>query len=301
MKTNKKITAFFSIVLFLVLCLMLLAILYRAWSTITSQALVVHKQKTAFCLLTVEPNHIWLDFLNSTCATNYDVYIAVDKIQDYSAIVNNYPSLQFIIITDEECLRHNYKNAHHVLKPVVAIDRAFYYFNRINTTKYDYIWFCEDDVFFNDCRVIQNLDARYPTADLIVPPPLQVSDDNMDWYKMKNIFDAFSAIFPKPWMSSLVCLCRVSQKFMHTLDSFIVEHGQNMLIEASLQTIAYHDNMEMIAPTELANIRYTGEWSVADIMNNNTQNGADLWVYHPVKKIENHVILRAPNIQNITI
>lgn len=243
----------------------------------------------AFCFLCREPEVNWLDFMN-TFTDKYDIFIVMDTIKDYSNFIKIFSSLNFIIISDEECKNSNYINSDYMFKPIVATDRAFYYFNKINNN-YDFIWFCEDDVFFFDINTLKNLDKEYPSADLIIPSMTKTyNPEQSDWVHWKNLTKDFNNIFTKPWGNSLICLARMSKKMMKSLDNFVNNHKQLMYKEALFQTLALNNNMEIITPKELSKITWPKEWDILDIINdkNNNKN----YIYHPVKDINKHLELR---------
>jgi len=241
------------------------------------------KHDTAFCLLTRRPNVVWLDFL-TTFTENYDVFVVIDDQDDFTNITINYPTIIFVSIPDEECITSGYLNSDYMFKPVVSTDRAYYYFNRLNTN-YKNIWFCEDDVFINDKNVILNLDAEYPNVDLIAPGnELNVngsdSDGWMHWTQVNNTL-------PLPWAHYLICLCRISNRLMKQADNYVLTHGTLNFKEFLFHTLAIHNEMSIEVPVELKTIQL-GEF---------TQNNVDKVktyqpIYHKMKNMDDHVGLR---------
>lgn len=246
-------------------------------------------QKIAFCLLTREPNIIWLNFLK-TLTDSYDIFVVIDNQNNYSQLKREYPNIQFIQIKDSECEKSGYYNSDYMFKPVVATDRAYYYFNKINT-KYDHIWFCEDDVFFQDKNSLLVLDNQYPNADLIVPNIEINKDGKTDgWPHWHDI----NGLLPLPWAHHIICLTRVSKKLMNKINEFIRIHKKMIYKEILFHTLAIHNHMEIQTPKEMQKIRYPVEWDILDIIT--YKNNREDFIYHPVKKLDNHVKLRSYDI-----
>jgi len=233
--------------------------------------------KTAFCLLTREPNIIWLDFLNTF--EKYDVYVVIDNQNNYTEIKKIYPNITFVQITDEECSHANYVNSDYFLyKNIVATDRAYYYFNRINT-QYDYIWFCEDDVFFFNENTLINIDNKYTYVDLLVPDIIYYDKDPtwMHWNNIDNLLEL-------PWAHSLICLTRFSKNLMIKLDNFIINNKKLIYKEILFHTLCLHNNMKIGTPLELKSIVIDKDWNINEMNKDNC--------YHQVKNLEYHLFLR---------
>ena len=247
------------------------------------------KHKTAFCLLTTKPSKIWLDFL-LPFTNHFDIFIAIDNQHDYPALKKRYPEYRLIQVSDEECTTQKYTNSDYMFKkPVVATDRAFCYFNRINTG-YDYIWFCEDDVFIPNIDMINALQSRYPSADLIVPKVEQnKTGANDGWPHWDQIRD----IIPLPWAHGLVCLTRISKRLMEKVDEFVKSHGKLIYKEVLFHTIAIQDNtMRIVTPAEMSKIVWIRDdkgkvrtWDAAEVQKN------PRYIYHPIKDLQKHVAL----------
>ena len=245
----------------------------------------INNNSNAFCLLTREPSIIWLDFLN-TFTDNYNVFIAIDNQNDYTSINKKYPKITFIQISDEECNKANYTNSDYFFKPIVSTDRAFYYFNRINTS-YKHIWFCEDDVYIHNINDIITLDNQYPSTDLIVPNIEMNKDGNNDgWPHWQNIDNTL----PLPWAHHIICIARISRELMNKVDEFVKKHNKLIYKEILFHTLALHNDMSIETPKEMSKIRYPQEWDILDVIND-YNNGAK-YIYHPIKDLQKQVELR---------
>jgi hypothetical protein len=232
-----------------------------------------------------EPQTTWLDFLNQF-TRQYDVFVAIDNQKDYTSMQRSYSNITFIQISDQECEQHGYYNSDYYFRPVVATDRAFYYFNRINK-KYDNIWFCEDDVFMQSIDNIVNLDRQYPSADLIVPNIEMNIDGQADgWAHWQNI----EGTLPLPWAHHIICLTRISRELMNKVDQFVQQHRKLVYKEILFHTLAVHNNMSIVTPPELSKIRYPEEWDILDILGD--RDRGEKYIYHPIKDLQKHVDLR---------
>jgi hypothetical protein len=242
--------------------------------------------KNAFCLLVRKPEIIWLDFLN-TMIDDYNVFICVDVLDDYLELKNKYNYISFIEINDETCLKFNYINSSYLFKSVISSDRAFYYFNHINNN-YNHIWFCEDDVFFDNVNIIKNLDNKYINADILSNSvEFNNNGDLITWDHWHTINNTF----PLPWAKAMVCLVRVSNNLMKKLDEYIIKNKQMIFLEIIFHTLAIHNEMIIETPEELSKIYYRYNFKNEDIINDKKNN--KYYIYHPIKNFKNHLILRS--------
>ena len=270
---------FLIIQIFILFIILYFSILYR--SNKYKKIELFEKSKNAFCLLVKQPNIIWLNFLN-TMIDDYDVFICVDILDDYSELKNTYINITFIEITDELCLKSNYINSNYLFKLIVASDRAFYYFNHVNNN-YNHIWFCEDDVYFDNVNIIKNLDNKYPNADILSNEvEFNTNGDLTTWPHWHTINNTFSL----PWAKAMICLVRLSNNLLRKVDEFIIKNKQMIFIETMFHTLAIHNNMIIKTPDEMTKIYYRHNWSNEEIINNKN------YIYHPMKNIDNHLILR---------
>ena len=258
----------------------------------TFNNIIESKNKIAFCLLVRKPNIVWLKFLN-TFIDNYDVYIVIDDYDDdYNDLIDEFPNINFIQITDDECIENGYVNSDYwfYYKPVVSTDRAYYYFNRINTD-YSYIWFCEDDIFFYDKNIILELDKKYSNSDLIVPGMEINTQGNSDkrwqhWGNTDNFFEL-------PWAHWVICICRISNELMKKADEFVIKHEKLNYKEFMFHTLALHNNMSIDIPVELKETitYYDSNYNTKNIELTKTYNP----IYHPVKNMDYHEDIRNNN------
>jgi hypothetical protein len=239
--------------------------------------------KKALCILTRKYNESWVSFLTQF-SDNYTIYIVID---DNEIIINNtflHHDIHFIQIKDEDCKSHNYYGSSIAsnLKEIVAWDKALYFFNCVNQIKHSYIWFLEDDVFLYHEQILQNIDNQYPTSDLISSFHEINYNGNIHfgWNHWVNIIHKIGT----PWAHSLVCCIRVSNKLLNCVDHYRIDRPL-LFVEALFNTLALHYNLIIDNPPELSCITYNEFWEESNVNNPNK-------LYHPVKNIELHQILR---------
>jgi hypothetical protein len=238
-------------------------------------------KKIAISLLTIEPNKIWLDFL-LTFKNNYDIFIFIDNNNiDINLFKNNYPSLNFIQIDNNESIKNGYSNSsYNIKRDPISWDKALYYFTLINK-KYKYVWFVEDDVFINSVNNIINLDKKYNNSDLIVRSNnINPDGKSSSW----NHWDQVNNTLELPWSMSMVCICRLSDKLLNKIYDFTKKNGKLNFIEFLFNTIALHNNYIISNPTEFEPIVYRYNWDINNIDNN--------LLYHPIKNINDHKYIR---------
>ena len=236
-------------------------------------------KKQVLCILTRYLNQYWIDFLKTF--TQYDTYLVID---DNSIIHDKIiEGVHIVQVDDETCRANNYykSSSWTNLKDIISWDRALYYFNHIETD-YENIWFLEDDVFIMSEKTIIDIDVQYKDSDLLtsfheINP---TGDIYAGWDHWVNVIHRIGT----PWAHSLVCACRLSRPLMKKVDEYLNDRHL-MIIEALFNTIAIHYNLKVSNPTEMATtIKYN---TPCDYNNINTN-----YIYHPVKKIEDHIFIR---------
>ena len=234
--------------------------------------------KNAFCLLTFKPNDIWIDFLSKV--VDYDIYVFID---DNSMIYKSpYPNIKFIQYNDDECYNKGWYDINFFIKKdVTAWDKALYYFSIINTS-YEYVWFCEDDVFIPNMNVLTKLDNKYNNIDLICKEHL-INDKGLDvkdgwphWHKANT--------FNLPWVHSMQCICRISNKLLSKINDYVIKNNKLEFLEILFSTLAHQNQLTIENPNELSKITWREVFDY-DKLDTNI-------LYHPMKNIDDHKLLR---------
>lgn len=263
-----------TIALFIVLIICLM------YQNITTESF--SPNKNAVCLLCRNiPDPIWLNLLNDSDKDAYDYYVVMDTdvSGEIPTLKTKYPNIEFIWIPDDECKKYNYTNSDYVFKPIVATDRAYYYFARKNTI-HNHIWFIEDDVWFRKIDDLTKIDTENSLADLIVPNSTDyVSGDKWEhWGQIEGRMDS-------PWSHWIICACRISRSLLNKMDELTQTQGRLIYKEIMFHTLAKQHNMQIAIPEQLQYITW----------NDNVSNmeHKDGHLYHPIKNMNMHETLRS--------
>jgi S-adenosylmethionine decarboxylase proenzyme len=242
----------------------------------------------AICLLTQRPNTYWLDFLSKF--TKYEVYIIIDSNKlDYKDICQGaYPNIHFIQIANEDCAAAGFTHSN-VVQPgqadtdfgqIIAWDKALYYFAKLNQTE-EHVWMIEDDVFFYDENTLSQLDAKYPTTDLLS----QAYGENPEGKNEDWVWPFINVRLPPPYYCAMLCAIRISGPLLAKVADYVTQHKALVFIEALIPTLAKQaTTLSYETPQELTTILYRRDWKLEDI--NKTA------LFHPIKDMEYQTSLR---------
>jgi hypothetical protein len=233
------------------------------------------------CLLTKEPNIIWLNFLNSF--TNYKIYIIIDdNTIDYKNMYGtNYPNIIFVQIDNSECIKNGYTNLNIMFKSnVTSWEKSIYYFTNIENN-YDNVWFIEDDVFFRFEDTLTNIDKKYLDGDLL-SNQLGINETGK-----KNIWhwNKIKINNKPPYYNAMMCICRISKKLLNFIKIYVKKNNRFYFLEAMFPTICKQNNLINYEPSEFYNITWRNTFDFKDFNENN--------LYHPVKDINYHIFIRS--------
>jgi hypothetical protein len=239
----------------------------------------------AIALLTLKPRRELIDFYKNISNGNYDFYCIVD---DNNFIINPIDdNVNYIQINDHFCVKNGFHGFNPAIRkknaPLVsAWDKAIFYFCRHNRS-YDHIWFIEDDVFVPDLNLFQTIDSQYQNADIIsskVGFNLTGDLNGWHWWKM-----ASRSNIPLPWACSMVCAFRSSKILLQLLDRHVDKNrNRYKFIEYIFHTLAIHNKLIIKQADNLSEIAYRKNWSKEEF---NLKT-----FYHPIKSIEQQVLLR---------
>jgi hypothetical protein len=236
---------------------------------------------TAVCIICRDVHRAWLNFLNSF--TYYDVYIVVDNNTDED--FSQYPNVKIIQIhNNNELERNGFTNSStSPLLPyfpkIIAWDKALYHFSSMNL-EYQHVWFIEDDCFFLSENTLKNIDNQYIDEDLITKDNIVNNEENpRGWH-----WSVINHLIKSPRCNSLIQTCRLSKCLLQKIKSFANEKGQLFFIECMFTTLAYQNNLKIVNPVELSKLSLNVYTDIPDVN--------EKYVYHAVKKIENHEMIR---------
>jgi len=233
---------------------------------------IIKMNNSCICLICHKPNNIYLDFLKTF--TSYDIVVVID---DFSINYYNdeyyqkeYPNFVFVQLDNVNCMENGFQMANLALNKMVSgWDKAIYFFS-FYYKEYDYIWYIEDDIFFYNENVFQNIDMKYPDSDLLVKQIDERDDEKWLW-------DAVINHLPEPHYNSLVCVCRVSKQLLSCIYDYVKKYKQLIFIEMLFTSVAKANNLKCDCPHELVPVIYRYDWNV--------NNVNKLQLFHPVKDL----------------
>lgn len=232
---------------------------------------------TCICLICLKPDTRWIEFLSTF--KDYDVYILVDdNSRDYKVL--DKPTMKFIQINEKDCSKNGFTHFNYIIfKKITGWDKAVYYFSVLNT-KYEAVWFLEDDVFLYNEQTLLNVDVKYPRSDLLTARYIEnTTGHKNDWHWSKITIHT-----PPPYYSAMVCACRLSRGLLEKIKEYATKYKMCFFIEALFPTLCKQNNLIYDTPSELVNIHYRKNYTVKDI---NT-----IGLYHPVKLMDEQMIFR---------
>ncbi len=233
----------------------------------------------AFCLISHYPQECWMKFLNNFIF--YDVFIIVDdNSKNYKELYGNiYHNIHFIQIDNDEYQNHCFIDKDFPNEKLSGWHKALYFFSKINNF-YEYVWFCEDDVFFYEENTINNIDEKFTYSDLL-SSPLDINEtgsvDHWHWYKI-------NLNFSPPFYKGMMCCVRMSHKLLQNILNYANVNKSLFYIEAMFPTVAKNNNLVCNTPDEMKTIHFRKDYRIIDI--NKT------CIFHPIKKFELHEPLR---------
>lgn len=224
------------------------------------------------CFLTVRPNELFYNFVKELPNREY-IYICID---DNNYEIPNYnDEIKIIKIDNDLCIKNGFKSSvlfHH--NKALSRDKALYYFCR-NNIEFENIWFIEEDVLIPNVKTIENIDKKYQNADLLSAENIVYNKLQYDWhwYYIRQQ----TKISP-PHARSMICAIRCSKKLLNCINEYVLINNNLFVDEALFNTIAVHNNLNVLCINELSSILYRYDWKKEEININN--------LYHPVKCME---------------
>ena len=250
--------------------------------------------KNAIALIVKEPDEIYLDFL--TTFINYDIYIIVDSDNELTSIteLDKYKKLNFIQLSDQHCLDKGFQNVNYIgiKKMVSGWDKALLFFSVVIPSKYDYVWFIEDDVFFLREQVIINLDQKYPNQDLIANCDFDKNNVNTNKSMNKDwLWPLIDVKIDKPWYAGMMCITRMSNTLLQCIRWYASKYNTLFFLEALFPTITSHFKLSYAQPIELTTVTYRDIFFEKE----DDEKRIDTHAFHPMKDLNNHKELRVKN------
>lgn len=235
--------------------------------------------KKALCLITLNPHLIHLDFLQHF--KHYDIYIIIDDPYfNCIPLVQSYPTLHLIQLSDHFCFIHGFKNTSFITlkKHVSGWDKALFYFAHINTS-YDHIWFMEDDVYLYDESTLINIDSKYHYESLLCNSSFKEANLN-EW-----LWHLIPIHFNPPYYCGMMCIVRLSKYMMEAIKQYASIHHTLFFLEALFPTLAIKYHLIYSNPPEFITVTHR------DL---HTQLNKT-YLYHPIKNVNIHLESRQMN------
>jgi hypothetical protein len=232
----------------------------------------------ALCLVTFTPNKVWCDFLN--LFSEYKIFMIVDDNKfDLYEFISNYNNINFIQIEDINCKLNGYTNTNFTLnKKISGWDKALYYFG-VENNIYDFIWFLEDDVFFNNEYTLLQIDSQYDDDLLSNNYEINVNGNKNTWH-----WAGITINYSPPYYNGMMCAVRFSNRMMKCINNYAKKQNELFFLEALFPTVAIKNELKCNTPNEMKNISYRNYFDHEDISEEN--------LYHPVKDLDKHIYFR---------
>ena len=263
--------------------------------------------KDCICILSIKPHEIWINFLKkmyNKYNKKFDIYIIVD---DNSKIYESPPEIKIIQLDDNIVKNSSFINSCicTIQKTPISWDKALYYFCKNNN--YNNYWFIEDDVFIPTIDIINNLYENYvlDDVDVIVNAYHENNIYKKDWH-WHNMYikeDINKTYFSLPWYLGLVPFIRLSKKMLDLINEFVKENNRLLFIEFFFVTLALSNNLVVKQIQQLGilewekNYFYENKNGVISLKKHLITDKNK--VYHPIKNIEDHLILRSSKINHV--
>jgi hypothetical protein len=234
------------------------------------------RSSTAICFLTRQATPEMLAFINKISSLGEDVYV----LNDFGETM---PEFDCDSIPEEDARSYGYWGVNCVdwiPKDLMALDKALYYFSRLNTS-HDHVWFIEDDVFIPRADIFKDIDAAHPTADLLTKTNLSQLEC-IDW---PGWVRSDLAYMEGPYYHSLCCAMRLSRTMLQAVSEFVESRGRLVFLEFFFNTLAMQKGFVVETPEALSTIQFEPYRPTYPYDKDH--------LYHSIKDYTLHVWLRA--------
>ena len=251
------------------------------------------------CFLTVAPQEDYLDFLLKFTLTQ-PVFVVCDnndyeppaqiKTKNYTSVIITEAdaeavqpitpnTLYFIKISDDICGKRGFINTNNAIpKTPSAWDKALYYFCLKNMS--EHVWFVEEDVFIPRATILDEINAKYPTTDLVTKQHVLEKDDPAFywWFDGEGKMD-------RPYYRSLVCASRVSRQLLNLVTKMAKEKRTVCFLEILFNTLAHNNGLSIVQAPQLQTIIFRHNWTKDTVHMNS--------LFHPVKNVAEQTTFRS--------
>ena len=172
-------------------------------------------------------------------------------------------------------------------------DKALFFFSVVIPSKYDYVWFIEDDVFFLNEQVLTNLDAKYLNQDLIANCDFDKNNVNTNDHENPTnvgwLWPLIDIKIEKPWYAGMMCITRMSNTLLQCIRWYASKYNTLFFLEALFPTITSHFKLSYVQPEELTTVTYRDVFFLED---DQDRLRIETHVFHPMKDLNKHKELR---------
>jgi len=138
----------------------------------------------------------------------------------------------------------------------------------------------EDDVLIPHNKVLENIDNKYLDQDLLCTSyNINRNGSIRGWWHWKSAKDEK---LPLPWVNSMICAIRVSQKLLNGIYYSTLKYSKLLMNELLFTTICEHNKLSYANPAELSTIFYRNKFQYREFRDKSNN------LFHPVKDIEIH-------------
>lgn len=231
--------------------------------------------RTAVCVICFKPHDAWINFLATF--TEYEVFVIIDdNSHDY---VSSNDKIKFVQISHEDCMNNGFLGINFLFHNPTGWEKALYYFSSV-MKDHDRVWFMEEDIFFNSEKTLLDIDAAYPTSDLLTAP----CEENKDGNKSTWLWEKITIAFEPPYHHGMVCISRISKALLEAIRTYATENKTLFFLEALFPSICHNKSLIHDSPPQLGTVLWKMDYTL-DLFTKDK-------VYHPVKKMEDHDAIR---------
>jgi hypothetical protein len=201
-----------------------------------------------------------------------------DNSKDYKEQYVSFNNINIVQIKNEESIKNGFLNTD-FKRNGHGWNKALYYFSTIYIN-YSYVWFIEDDVFFNNEKTLMDIDSQYSSIDLLTT----VFRENKLGKKDHWHWHWIDIQFPPPYLAAMCCASRMSLCVLLKIKEYANTYKTLYFHEALSPTICQFYKYTYKCPIELRYIIYRRDYEDTDI--NETH------LFHPIKDISKHTYYR---------
>lgn len=186
-----------------------------------------------------------------------------------------------VFIKDNDCLKYNFKYfTHTTYKQITSWDRGMAFLCHFILDKFDYAWIIEDDVLIKNPRCLYEIIKKYDAIDHdLITNHISKREKNKKWPNWHLLKDHNI----KQKYFSFNCICRISNKFVKNLRSYVLKNRnvKSFFHEALFINLCIDKKMKAkrFSPKDKFLIRWRPEIQFNDLKKK-------YCFYHPVKKLK---------------